>query len=137
MENRNYPFQIFSSAPAKIILTGEHAVCYGSGAITCAIDLKTSVKMEILNLEEKETSFMKFFNLKKNHNYVEDNFDLNIDTEFLIYEIFYKLIPIFSEITDNIHLKEIKYREIDKIFEVIEKKLSEEKLKEIMSKYLF
>lgn len=42
--------QITAKVPAKVILTGEHAVVYGKQAVGAALDLLTTVSLKI-NIE--------------------------------------------------------------------------------------
>lgn len=78
-------------------------------------------KMNITKIKEKERSFIKFYN-EVNLN----NHDLNFDINFLINNIFKKLVPIFTEITEDILVLQKKERDHKKIFDSIEEKLSRE-----------
>ncbi len=46
-------FQVSASAPGKVIISGEHAVVYGSKAIALSINLRTTCNIKLLQNNER------------------------------------------------------------------------------------
>ena len=123
MEENSKNFKFISSAPAKVIFSGEHAVVYGSGAISCAIDLRTNI---LTNIKFKnhlvDNMELNFFSLKipTNNNFTNENLKnpdifLRYKTFFLNFnkfsnEVFNKIniIFIFDFLIDEFHQKIIE-----------------------------
>ena len=51
---------ILSSAPGKVILHGEHAVVFNKNAIALSVDLRTKVKLQLLD-ENKSNQLVLLF----------------------------------------------------------------------------
>jgi len=130
MENKikNNKFYLFSSAPAKVIFSGEHAVVYDSGAISCAINLRTSIKAEIIldnnNNHEVNYYHLNFYSIKNNNQNINEKtpeifskINLNFIVNFVFADFYssYKSIIIGKDFNkgfdDSIYFEEL-YRKL-------------------------
>lgn len=126
MEKSNLKkFSFISSAPAKVIFSGEHAVVYGSGAIACAIDLRTNIKTDIFLEESNKNNKLIFYSQEKNNKNNSDKIKLfaEIDLDFIfksVFDDFYTEFkncinnPNSSEITTFAYIEQL-YKKIDDI----------------------
>lgn len=130
---------LISSAPAKIIFSGEHAVVYGSGAIACAIDLRTRIKTEIKLEESNSNNKNKFILYSENLNCKVNNTEslkkfAELDLDFILNSVFE---GFYCEFKNNFNRNNAFENNFTKYCDELFEKINEINIQKLQGKKMF
>jgi len=138
MENikKTKKFSFISSAPAKVIFSGEHAVVYGSGAIACAIDLRTRIKTDIFLKESKTNNKLIIYSEDLNVKNIDGNYKkfAELDFNFIIHSVF---DDFYAELKNNINNENVWEDNFSKFLDELFQKINDINIHRLLGKISF